>query len=112
MSLADRIESDVMGVFFRESEFARKHDLNGREIICIIDGEQALAHRNMNTLSVEWDVGSIDMVVRIPAGQLEEMPVENETLFLDGRMKRVMRVTDNEGEWILELHDNEARSVV
>lgn len=112
MSLADRIKSDMMGIFYRESEFARKHDWNGREIICIVDGEQALAHKNQNTLSVDWDVGSIDTEVRIPFGQLEEAPMENETVFFDGRMKRISRVVDNEGEWIVLLHDNEARGVV
>lgn len=112
MSLADRIQSDVMGIFFRESEFARKHDWNGRLIICLVDGERALAHKNQNTLSVDWDVGSIDTEVRIPLGQLNEAPMENETIFFDGRMKRISSVTDNEGEWIVLLHDNEARGVV
>lgn len=112
MSLADRIQGDVMKIFYRETEFARKYDWNGKKIVCIMDGQEALAHKNQNTLSVDWDVGSVDMVVRIPFGELEEAPVENETVFFEGRMKRVNRVVDNEGEWIVELHSNEARSVV
>lgn len=112
MSLVDRIQSDVMGIFYRESEFARHHDWNGKDIVCIVDGQEALAHKNQNTLSVDWDVGSVDKVVRIPFGQLEEAPVENETVFFDEHMMRISRVVDEEGEWIVELHKNEARSVV
>ena len=39
MSLADRLKEDVTHIFFRESEFARRHSFNGTEILCIVDGE-------------------------------------------------------------------------
>lgn len=111
MGLADRLQSDIMNVFYRESEFARRHDWNGKEIICIVDDEQALAHGNLNTLSVEWDVGNIDMVVRIPANQLSAKPREAETVLFDGCMMQIEKATDNEGEYIVLLRDNEARGV-
>ena len=111
MALSDRIAGDVMNIFYRESEFARRHDWNGKEIICIVDDEQALMHANLNTLSLEWDAGNIDMVVRIPANQLERKPMEAETVFFDGRTKLIRRVADNDGEYIVLMRETEARGV-
>lgn len=111
MALRDRIERDVMGIFYRESEFARRHDWNGREIICIMDDVQALMHGSLNAIGVEWDAGSIDMVLRIPVGQLTRAPREAETVYLDGCMKIIRRVAENEGEYIVLLRDSEARGV-
>lgn len=111
MSLADRIEEDVERIFYRESEFARRHEWNGKEILCIVDNEQALAHGNMNSLSAQWDVGNIDMEVRIPASQLDERPGEGEVISFDGRMKSIVRVVDNEGEWFILMREYQSRSV-
>ena len=48
MSLADRLKEDVTHIFFRESEFARRHSFNGTEILCIVDGEDWQKNKNMN----------------------------------------------------------------
>lgn len=111
MSLADRIERDVERIFYRESEFARRHAWNGREILCIVDNEQAFMHGNMNTLSVQWDVGNVDMEVRVPKSQLDAAPGEGSVVSFDGHMKFVVSVMDNEGEWIVLMREYEARSV-
>lgn len=111
MSLADRIESDIEKVFYRHDDFARYHDWNGRLITCIVDNEQALMHGNLNTLSIEWDVGNIDTIVRIPASALDAKPREGETVFFDGKMKVIRNATDNEGEYIVLMRDYEARGV-
>lgn len=114
MSLCDRIFGDVDRIFYRQSEFARLHDWNGHEIVCIVDDEMLLSHKNANTLSVEWDVGEADTAVRIPESQLEiiDMPVETGTVYFDEKQCRVEKVAPNEGEIIVFLRHQEARSVV
>lgn len=114
MSLTDRIQSDVERIFFRQSEFAGNHDWNGYEIKCIVEDVADMAHKNANTLSVDYDVGEIDIIVRIPYSQLEKIrrPRGSETVYLDEKQCRVERVTDNEGEIIVLLRDQEARGIM
>lgn len=112
MSLADRIAGDVMRIFYRESEFARRHEFCGQEILCIIDGDDAQRSRNLNAVSIEYDTGVSVITLRIPDGQLAERPMEGERVTLDGRLYAVELITVNEGETILLLKANEARTIV
>lgn len=113
MSLADRIQSDVDRIFYRQSEFAREHDWNGTLINCIVDDVDALAHKNANTLSVDFDIGEIDKIVRIPYSQLELIGelFTMQFVYLDEMQCRIERIADNEGEKIVLLRDQEARGI-
>lgn len=112
MSLADRLKEDVTHIFFRESEFARRHSFNGTEILCIVDGEDRQKNKNMNAISIEWDAGVHLITLRVPDGQLADTPLEGEMITFDGRLYAVIQVTDNEGEWIIELRSLEARTIL
>lgn len=112
MSLADRLQDDVTGVFYRESEFARRHSFNGQEILCIVDGEDRQKSQNLNAVSIEWDAGAHFITLRVPEGQLADMPLEGERITFDGRLYTVMQVTPNEGEWIVSLRSAEARTIL
>lgn len=112
MSLADRIEGDIMRVFYRESEFATRHRWNDREILCQIDSLEEMRHKNANVLAVDYDAQNIDTVVRIPSSELIYKPKPQETVWFDGRMKYIEAVLDACGEYVVTLKDNEARSVL
>lgn len=112
MSLADRLRGDVTGIFYRESEFARRHSYNGTEILCIVDGEDAQKSRNLNAVAIEWDAGAHIVTLRIPEGQLADAPLEGEKITFDGRLYTVELVSDNEGELILTLKSSDARAIV
>ena len=112
VSLADRLKEDVTHIFFRESEFARRHSFNGTEILCIVDGEDRQKNKNMNAISIEWDAGVHLITLRVPDGQLADTPLEGEMITFDGRLYAVIQVTDNEGEWIIELRSSEARTIL
>ena len=112
MSLADRLKEDVTHIFFRESEFARRHSFNGTEILCIVDGEDRQKNKNMNAISIEWDAGVHLITLRVPDGQLADTPLEGEMITFDGRLYAVIQVTDNEGESIIELRSSEARTIL
>ena len=112
MSLADRLKGDVTNIFFRESEFARRHSFNGAEILCIVDGEDRQKSQNLNAVSIEWDAGAHFITLRIPDGQIADTPLEGEKITFDGRLYTVTQVTDNEGESILQLQSSEARTIL
>ena len=112
VSLAERLKEDVTHIFFRESEFARRHSFNGTEILCIVDGEDRQKNKNMNAISIEWDAGVHLITLRVPDGQLADTPLEGEMITFDGRLYAVIQVTDNEGEWIIELRSSEARTIL
>lgn len=101
-----------MRIFYRESEFARRHEFCGQEILCIIDGDDAQKRRDLNAISIEYDTGVSVMTLRIPDGQLADRPMEGERVTLDGRLYVAELVTVNEGETILLLKSNEARTIV
>lgn len=106
------MRGDVTRIFYRESEFARRHNYNGTEILCIVDAEDAQKSRNLNAVSIEWDTGAHIMTLRIPTDELCDEPLEGERVLFDGQYYVVEAVSDNEGEWILTLKSSEARSIV
>lgn len=112
MSLADRLNADVTDIFYRESEFARRHSYNGQDILCIVDGEDMRKSRNTNAISREWDAGAHIITLRIPEGQLADAPLEGEKITFDGKLYTIQLITSNEGEWVLTLRGSEARTII
>lgn len=112
MSLAERIDGDIAEIFYRESEFARRHSYNGREILCILDAQEARKGQNPDATGITWDAGAHIITMRVPTGELEDEPLEGERITLDGKLYTVHTITDNEGEWVMTLKRSEARAIV
>lgn len=112
MSLAERIDGDVMGIFYRESEFARWHSYNGQDILCIVDGEDMRKSQSATAVLREWDAGAHVITLRIPEGQLADAPLEGEKITFDGKLCTIQLITSNEGEWVLTLRGSEARTII
>jgi hypothetical protein len=46
MSLKDAIDADIVSVFLNEMEFADTHNVEGKDIVCVIDSDNMVKIKN------------------------------------------------------------------
>lgn len=89
----DAVSNDIMSVFLNVDEFADKHVLNGKKVICIVDKD--LTEAAKKTVSNPLDGVFINAVmIFVKSSDLERQPVEGELLYLDDKMYIVRNVSE------------------
>ena len=104
-SFKDAVSADAANVFLNMDEFADRHNLNGRDVVCLVDTDMTDPAKVMVNKKLEGVfVNSITVYVK--PGDLERRPVEGEPLYLDDEMYFVKTVSSEMGLLVItaEVH--------
>lgn len=107
MGFKEMVAADVSAVFLNPAEFGERHDLNGTECICVVDGMTAREGFQQSEKYKGYDVvrGATN-VVHVKKADLGEMPVEGEVFKLDGEIHYVHSCAENMGMLSIYLRAN------
>lgn len=99
MSFKEDIESDINGVFLNLEEFAEKHRVEGKEIICILDNNKGQPKNDGNM----YDLAEADLVI---IAKSIDLPARKEAgvLNLDGRELTVNSWDEQNGITVISLY--------
>ncbi|MBR1953289.1 MAG: hypothetical protein IKA32_11955 [Lentisphaeria bacterium] len=96
----DAVAKDVTAVFLNLDEFADRHNLNGRDVICLVDKDLTDPYKQTASSPLEGIfVETLNIYVR--PEDMERRPVENELLYLDDKMYFVVNVSDENGLYVI-----------
>lgn len=98
MSFKEQLQKDIPAVFVNPQEFAEEHNIDGENILCVIDTN--IIH-SMSSL-VEGDVFGSQIVLFIAASKIEK-PVRRQIMTIDSVMYLVQEVAENIGMYQITL---------
>ena len=107
MDFKEMVAADISAVFLNPAEFGERHNLNGAECICVVDGMTAREGFQQSEKYEGYDVvrGATN-VVHVKKADLGEMPVEGEVFKLDGEIHYVHSCAENMGMLSICLRAN------
>lgn len=107
MDFKEMVAADVSAVFLNPAEFGERHDLNGTECICVVDGMTAREGFQQSEKYKGYDVvhGATN-VVHVKKTDLGELPVEGEVFKLDGEIHYVHSCAEDTGMLTICLRAN------
>ena len=107
MGFKEMVAADVSVAFLNPAEFGERHDLNGTECICVVEGLAAREGFQQSEKYEGYDVvhGATN-VVHVKKADLGEMPVEGEVFKLDGEIHYVHSCVENMGMLSIYLRAN------
>ena len=107
MGFKEMVAADVSAVFLSPVDFGERHDLNGTECICVVEGLAAREGFQQSEKYEGYDVvhGATN-VVHVKKADLGEMPVEGEVFKLDGEIHYVHSCVENMGMLSIYLRAN------
>lgn len=95
----DAIAKDI-AAFLNIDEFADRHNLNGRDVVCLVDKD--LTDPYKQTVSSPLQGVFVNTItIYVKPEDMERRPVENELLHLDGEMYFVANVSDEAGLYVI-----------
>lgn len=105
MTLEEVFLKDLEDVFFAKDEYAKQHQLNGQEVVCIVYDGQILEvdHTLDHILDSGQGIFRAEKVVEVSQKDLEFVPFEGQLLHLDGVAYRVQSCADAAGIWQIAL---------
>lgn len=101
----EAVHKDVKKTFINFDEFAYRHDLNGKEILCIIDKDitSETEARNRDIEGVFLNT----LTIYVESSDLQHRPVQGELLKVDGSFHLVKSVSDEDGILAIVCVENE-----
>lgn len=102
----DAVKKDAGAVFINIDEFADEHVINGQTVDCIVD-ENEINPAEWSVRNPLEGVFEHTFTIYIKSGVLEPQPVENELLYLDGRVCFVRKVSDEMGVIVISAEAQE-----
>lgn len=107
MGFKEMVAADVSTVFLNPAEFGERHDLNGTECVCVVEGMTAREGFQQSEKYEGYDVvhGATN-VVHVKKADIGEMPVEGEVFKLDGEIHYVHSCAENMGMLSICLRTN------
>ncbi|WP_025847611.1 hypothetical protein [Paenibacillus ehimensis] len=109
MKFKDMLLKDL-SVFFNLDEHADLHNIDGRDIPVIIDGDQ-LTQRPRQPIDLYHAAAGVfvaKVTIYAYASDFEERPVIGQHLRLDGQLRLVTNCTESSGILVIDLEANEA----
>lgn len=104
----DAIAADKKAVFINGDEFADNHNINGVDVVCVVDGD-LITERNARTYA-EYAEGvfKAQITIFVDADDLPARPVKGEGIRFDGNYFSVDDCVENMGILEITLGANEA----
>lgn len=104
----DAVAADIKATFINSLEFADFHDINGEELLCVIDSD-IIQERNARTYSEYADgVFKTQIMVFVAADDLPGRPVKGEIFRLDGELYMVDECAENMGVLEITIEANDS----
>ncbi|MCZ8520131.1 MULTISPECIES: hypothetical protein [Paenibacillus] len=103
-SLKDFLAGDVANVFLNDKEFADTHDVNGRQVTCMVDSD-LINHRAQPYAE---GVYLAQVVLFIRSSEFPSKPAEGQRLKLDGKFFDIAKVAEDAGLLEITLEANES----
>lgn len=92
----DMVREDAEEVFLNEEEFAEKHRINGKKVICLVDSDISANSKLANLLGVYDN----SVVIYVKEGVLP-VPKVRSRLNLDGSLHQVIQTKIEDGMLII-----------
>lgn len=92
----DMVREDAEEVFLKEEEFAEKHRINGKKVICLVDSDISANSKLANLLGVYDN----SVVIYVKEGVLP-VPKVKSRLNLDGSLHQVIQTKIEDGMLII-----------
>lgn len=92
----DMVREDAEEVFLNEEEFAEKHRINGKKVICLVDSDISANSKLANLLGVYDN----SVVIYVKEGVLP-VPKVKSRLNLDGSLHQVIQTKIEDGMLII-----------
>jgi len=93
MNFKDQIQDDISNIFLNEEEFAEDHNIDGQQILCIIDEDKSISNKNDGVFLIRRSLF-------VKESDLGYRPVPDQKLNIDGEYFYVM---DCLGSGLLEV---------
>ncbi len=104
-SFKEQLEKDFARSFFNPAEFGEMHNVDGKEMLIIIDGNE-LAQREKRHKSMAEGLHKKQLLIYVRAGDFGEVPLIGRMLELDGEFYSVTDVTDGDGIYSISLEED------
>lgn len=103
----DAVAKDIKAVFINADEFAETHNINGVDVVCVVDTD-IMQERNSNSYS-EFAEGVYQhqAMIFVSAADLPERPVKGEIFRLDGELYLVAECAENDGMLEITIEAND-----
>ena len=106
MNLREVVNSDINDVFFDTDEFAEPHNVNGTEMLCIVDTDLNKVRSAQD--SEQYDGIVLTMVrLYVKKTDLPKRPVYGKVFRLDEKPYTVVDCADEAGVWVITLGLND-----
>lgn len=98
----DMIRQDIKSVFLNFKEFGEMHDINGQEVLVIID-ENELTEREKRIRSREEGLHKRQFLFYIAAEDFGRLPAPGRVLMFDGKQYEITDANDEDGIYAISL---------
>lgn len=107
MNLKEQMAADIAAVFLNQDENADWHDINGQQVLCIVDED--ISKQRTNRQSDNYDgIFSRQITVFIAEMDLGYRPERNQKMTVDSECFLVLNCSASEGMLEIELGANQA----
>lgn len=107
MSLKDVMAADISAVFLNPDEFAAEHNINGVQMVALVDSD--IIKERSNRISGNFDgVYKSEVSLFVRAADMTKRPVRGQALRLDGKLYVVSDCSEAEGmlEILMDVNDS------
>ncbi len=107
MSLKDVMAADIAAVFLNQDENADWHEINGQQVLCIVDED--ISKQRTNRQSDNYDgIFYWQITLFISEADLGYRPERNQRMTVDGEWFLVLHCAASQGMLEIELGANRA----
>lgn len=105
----DAVAADIKRTFINPLEFAEWHDVNGTEVLCVVDSDIMDERKSQGSGNFDYAPGvfTAQKKLYIDAIDVARPPVEGELFRLDGERYLVDEVVINDGVLEITIEANE-----
>lgn len=100
--LKDMIRQDIKSVFLNFDEFGEMHDINGQEVLVIID-ENELTEREKKIRDREEGLHKRQLLFYVAAEDFGRLPAPGRVLKLDEKQYEITDANDESGIYAISL---------
>lgn len=107
MGFKEQVQEDLDTVFFCGEEFAESHQVNGREILIIVDNEQLAEFYSRKSSAVTEQIFTESILFYVRKNDLDFEPVPHQYLEYDGSGYLITDVKEDESMYAIVLEAND-----
>ena len=109
MGLKEQIDADRSAVFLNPADFGETHEINGAEVVCVVDADNVHMRsggQRASTVRRNEGVREGSFVLYVHADDFGRKPESHQALTLDGKKTYIASVQDEGGVLVIECSSN------